>query len=105
MLSMTILEDFYYGNIIPNDKCFDPKSKYAKCAEIFTDNEEKLIAFLKALPNAEEEQRLLSQMIEAQNEINRFSEVERFIEGFRLGASFMLDTFVVPQQSVIRDII
>ncbi len=43
-------------------------------------------------------------MINAQSELSQFSEIERFIEGFRLGAGIMLDTFILPQQSVIRDI-
>lgn len=40
----------------------------------------------------------------AQAEVSGYSEMERFIEGFRLGARFMLDTFVMPDNSVIRDI-
>lgn len=101
---MTILEDLYYGNINPNEKCFDRKSKYAEFVKILSDNEEKLTTFLNALPNAEAEQHLLSQMINAQSELSQFSEIERFIEGFRLGSGIMLDTFILPQQSVIRDI-
>ena len=101
---MNILEDLYYGNINLNEKQFNRKSEYAKYVKIVTDNEEKLTAFLNALPNAEEEQHLFSQMINAQIEISDFSEYERFIEGFRLGAGIMLETFIFPQQSVIRDI-
>lgn len=77
---MNILEDLYYGNINPNDKCFDRKSRYAQFAKIITDNSEKLAAFLNALPNAEEEH-LLSQMINAQSELIQFSEIKGFIEG------------------------
>ena len=40
----------------------------------------------------------------AQGEIQRFSELDRFVEGFQLGARLLLDTFLVPQESVIRDI-
>ena len=101
---MNILEDLYYGNINPNEKQFNRKSEYAKFAKIITDNEEKLTAFLNALPNANDEQHLFSQMINAQMEISDFSEFERFMEGFRLGASIMLETFILPQQSILRDI-
>ncbi len=69
---MTILEDLFYGNINPNEKCFDKKSEYAKFAKIITDNEEKLTAFLNRLPNAEEEQHLFSQMVNAQSELGQF---------------------------------
>jgi len=40
----------------------------------------------------------------AQGEVLAFCEQERFIEGFRLGARFMLDTFLVPENRVIKDI-
>jgi len=43
-------------------------------------------------------------MINAQSEISSFAEIEKFIEGFRLGAKFVLDTFVIQQESAIRDI-
>lgn len=101
---MTILEDLYYGNINPNEKCFQKNSEYAKFAHIVIENEEKLTAFLAALPNAEEERHLFSQMVNAQSELSGFTEYERFIEGFRLGAIIMLETFISPQQSVLRDI-
>ncbi|NLO43145.1 MAG: hypothetical protein GX109_08980 [Bacteroidales bacterium] len=101
---MKVLEDLYYGNINPYEKFFNRKSEYAKLAKIITENEEKITAFLNALPNSEEEQHLFSQMINAHSEITQFSEFVRFMEGFRLGASIMLETFVLPQQSVIRDI-
>lgn len=101
---MNILEDLFYGDINPNEKCFDRKSRYAEFAAIVSDNEEKLTAFLNTLPNADKEQHLLSQMVNAQSELSQFSEIERFIEGFRLGAGIMLDTFIFPQKSVVRDI-
>lgn len=41
---------------------------------------------------------------QAQSEVSNYTEMERFIEGFRLGARFMLDAFVMPDNSVIRDI-
>lgn len=101
---MNILEELYHGNINPNEKQFDRSSHYAKSCQILSDNEQKLTAFFSAIPNAENEQHLLSQMINAQSEVSGYSDQERFIEGFRLGARFILDTFVMPDNSVIRDI-
>ena len=101
---MNILEELYYGNVRPSEKQFDPTSQYAKFFEILTDNERNLQAFLASLPDAENGQHMLSLMVNAQAEINGYSETERFIEGFRLGARFVLDTFVMPDNSVIRDI-
>ena len=40
----------------------------------------------------------------AQSEINLFEGREKFMEGFRLGARFMLDTFVSEQEGAMRDI-
>ena len=99
------MEELFYGNINPNEKKFERCSEYAKLCKIMTDNGQTLTGFLAALPNAEKEQHLLSQMIRAQGEVSRYSETERFIEGFRLGARFMLDTFVMPSNGVIRDIV
>ena len=101
---MNILKDLYYGDLEPIDKGFDRNSEYAKLFTLITDNEKKLIDFLNSLCDAKEEQNLLSQMQDAQYELNNFIECERFIDGFRMGAEFILETFVVPQRSVIRDI-
>lgn len=101
---MNVLEELYHGNVRPSDKQFDRTSHYTKYCEILIENERQLTAFLAALPNTENELHLLSQMVNAQAEISGYSEMERSIEGFRLGARFMLDTFVLPDNSVIRDI-
>lgn len=101
---MNILEELYYGNLRPVDKCFDRNSQYAKFVRIIGDNEEKMTAFLQALPETAEEQHLFSQLMNAQIELLEFSEKDRFIEGFQLGARFLLDALVLPQQSVLRDI-
>jgi len=96
-----ILEELFDGNICPNEKRFDTKSEYAKLVGVISDNEEKLTAFLSENPK---EIDLLSQLLNAQSEINMFNERERFIEGFTLGAGFMLDTFLIPRKSVVADI-
>ena len=102
---MNILEELYYVNVRPDEKCFDRKSEYAAFIKIIAENEERLLAFLNAQSEAKEEQHLFSQLMNAQGEVLRFSEMNRFIEGFQLGARFILDSLVLPQQSVIRDIV
>lgn len=62
---MNIWEELYNGNVLPNDKQFDRTSHYARFCEILTENERQLTAFLSALPNAENELHLLSQMVNA----------------------------------------
>jgi len=101
---MNVMEDLFYGNINLNEKCYNHDSEYARFAKIVADNEERITTFLNSLSKAEEEQRLFLQMVNAQSEISEFLEFERFVEGFRMGASLILEIFVIPKQSVMRDI-
>ena len=101
---MNIIEELYHGAIRPTEQCFDHDSQYAKFMRIVSDNESKLMKYLEAQENSKEEQHLLTQMMNAQREILCFSEENRFMDGFQLGARFILDTFIIPQHSVIRDI-
>jgi len=96
---MNILEEFYYGNINPNEKCFKRQSEFATFVKIVSDNEEKLIAYLGG-----EEKHLFSQLMNAQSEILDTEARERFIEGWKLGARFMLDTFITPRYSPINGV-
>lgn len=98
---MNILEDLYYGNIDPNSQSFDRDSEYANFFTIIGDNEMKLSEYLID----DEAKHLFEQLMNAQNEILFTSERERFIHGFRLGARFMLDTFLVNRRSPIKDIL
>ena len=97
---MNILEDLYRGNIEPWSKEFDKQSAYGRLVKIIADTEKELTALTK---ERQAEQRLLTQLIQAQNNVLDFCQLEYFIEGFQLGANFMLDTFVTPQKSVLRD--
>ncbi|MCL2342523.1 MAG: hypothetical protein FWC62_01285 [Firmicutes bacterium] len=97
-----IIEELYYGNISPWEKQFDRDSEYAKYLKIVSDNEAKLNAFLS---DAKEEKHLFGALMNAQGEILDFREQGRFVEGFQLGAAFMLDTFVLPQMSVVNDVL
>jgi len=101
---MDIIEELYYGNLNPESKCFDRNSEYGKFIKIISDNEEKLMKYLDSAPNAKEEQQLFSHLMNAQSEILCISESERFTEGFRIGARFMLDTFLLESHSVFKDI-
>ena len=102
MQNPTFLEELYYGNIRPNEKFYEKNSEYAEQTKIIVENECRLISLLNSLQN--NEVCLLSELMNAQSEILAYSEFERFIEGFRLGANFMLETFIIPQKSVMKDI-
>lgn len=96
-----ILEELYYGNINPYAKRFAQDSSYEAFMKIISDNEEKLTEFLEA---TEEEKHLFSQLMNAQSEVLELSQTERFIEGFRLGARFVSDTFLAPREGVLKGI-
>ena len=64
-----IIEELYYGNIDPQDRGYCPKSPVKKVSDSLNDLEEKLTEQLTG-------------------------ELGTFITGFRLGARFMLDTFL-----------
>lgn len=95
----SILEELYYGNINPSEKQFDRNSDYAKCIKIIADNEESLTASL-----CDEENHLFSELMKAQYQILITGERERFIEGFKLGVRFIMDTFLIPRDSPFKDI-
>lgn len=94
---MNIIEELYFGNINPNEKCFESNSKYAVLIKTISENEEKLTTYLSSLSESKEEHLLFSQLLNANSEVLRISELDKFIEGFQLGARFILDTFLLPQ--------
>lgn len=95
---MNIIEELYYGNINPIEKEFKRDSSYAKFMKIFSENEHKLFAFFE---EHKEEKELFTAMCSA---LLDFGERERFIEGFRLGARFLLDMLITERPAVVQDI-
>lgn len=60
-----ILSDFFYGNIVPNEKQFDRNSEFGKAADELVKDEEKLQAMLD-----EETLAILDRMIQSQGTIS-----------------------------------
>ena len=83
------IRELYYGNITPNAKQFDRNSKYAKALQRMSDNEEKLTQMLSG-----EEKELFLDYVNAFGEVLSESVAETFVDGFRIGAHFAVDTFV-----------
>jgi len=81
-----ILEDFYFGNIVPYDKRMAANSALRRLVKRASDCEDQLAERLN-----EEEQRLLDTLTNAQHEINRITALEDFILGFRLGVRMMAE--------------
>ena len=84
-----IIEELYYGNVDPQDHGYHPKSPVTKASDSLNDLEEKLTEQL-----ADENKTLFLRVSNAYAEFMGESELDTFITGFRLGARFMMDTFL-----------
>ena len=82
-----MLENLYFGNIIPNDQNVRSGTALKKAMEQSAECEEKLTALLE-----DKEKTLLLQLINAENEIGSTMALENFILGFRLGVRMILES-------------
>ncbi|MBR4051008.1 MAG: hypothetical protein IKK09_10975 [Clostridia bacterium] len=83
------IEDFYYGNIEPQESITELKSEIKKKLDALSQTEEQLTSKL-----TEEEKDLFLKYASQSNEFLCVSNADSFIAGFRLGAKFTYDTFV-----------
>lgn len=81
---MRILEEFWYGNVNPNEQSFNRKSRFAKVISLLTKNESKMLERLN-----DEEKEIFRRYQDSQHEIAQISECEAFIKGFRIGGQMM----------------
>ena len=80
------LEDFYYGNIIPNEQDIAPNSELKRATNRVARFENQLTEQLD-----EGGQAVLAKLIESQQEIDSITAMENFILGFRLGVRMMVE--------------
>ena len=83
------IEDFYYGNIEPQECCSELKSELKKKLSVLAEKEETLTSKLN-----DEEKVLFVSYTSTYNVFLTVSIADSFISGFRLGAKFTHDTFV-----------
>ena len=83
------IEDFYYGNIEPQECCSELKNELKKKLSVLTEKEEELNSKLSG-----EDKDLFVNYTRKYNDFLTVSIADSFISGFRLGAKFTLDTFV-----------
>ena len=83
------IEQFYYGNIEPQERSTRMNKATQKQLEIMVNSEEILSKTL-----TEELKKLFLDYVDAWHEVNSESNLDSFIMGFRLGAAFTYDTFV-----------
>lgn len=84
-----IIEDFYYGNIEPQELNSEIKPRLKKKLSQLAKKEEQLTARLNG-----EEKELFLNYVSAYTEFSTISNSDSFISGFRLGARFTYETFV-----------
>ena len=84
-----MIEELYYGNIDPQGWGYRPNSPVKRASDSVTDPEEELLKRLDG-----EDKDLFLRFCNIYSEFMGESELETFITGFRLGARFMMDTFM-----------
>ena len=82
------IEEFYYGNIEPQETNKEFKAVLKKKLDSLTETEKELS---EKIPDEEQEQ--LERYIENNLDFLTTSAADSFVKGFRVGAKFTLDTF------------
>lgn len=83
------IEDFYYGNIEPQESSSELKSELKRKLSTLTQTEDQLTSKL-----TEKEKELFMNYASQVSEFLCISNADSFIAGFRLGARFTYSTFV-----------
>ena len=88
-----IIEDFYYGNIEPQQVNSELTSKLKKKLSNLAEKEKQLTARLTG-----ENKELFQNYVSSYIEFSTTSNADSFISGFRLGAKFTYDTFITNRK-------
>ena len=83
------IEDFYYGNIEPQEISTELRTELKKKLDSLSRAEEQLTSKL-----TDEEKELFINYASQSSEFLCVSNADSFIAGFRLGARFTYDTFI-----------
>ena len=82
---MDTLEDLYYGNLFPNEKCTKLDDKTKELPGLLNRNDEKLTANL-----SDEQKEIFEKYKDCNREISEICEQQSFITGFKLGAKIVI---------------
>ena len=85
---MRILEEFWYGNLHPSEKKFRRQTEFDKILKLLVRHEEKLMESLN-----ESEKETFEKYRECYGELSDISNCEIFINGFKLGAKFIIECY------------
>lgn len=88
---MNIIAELYYGRVEPQMSNIINDDRIADLTNIVSENTQALNDMLN-----EKEKELFTALTEASSELLSLSEMEFFVNGWKLCAKFMLDTFSKP---------
>lgn len=97
----SIIEELYYGNIDPQNSGFEDDAGVQRELQTIGECEDWMTEHL----TGEEKKRFLD-FADAWSAYNGDATLDGFITGFRLGARFVVDTFILPNaspQSYLQD--
>ena len=83
---MRILEDLYCGRIAPHEHRIEPESKYEKLLQHIILHEDDLKSTL-----TEQQKETFEKYKEFRTDVERLTEVEAFISGFKLATRIMME--------------
>lgn len=83
------IEDFYYGNIEPQECTTELMAKVKKSLSDLAGKEEQLTSIL-----TDKEKELFLSYVKTYTNFSSLCNADSFIAGFRLGARFTYDTFI-----------
>lgn len=84
---MDILEDLYYGNLFPHEKCAKLNYEVKELLKLLNRNEEKLTVTL-----TESQKETFEKYKDCNREISEICDREAFLNGFRLGARIIIES-------------
>ena len=90
-----LIEELYYGNIDPQNSGFEDNESVQRTLRTISENEDWLTEHL-----AGEVKKRFLDFADAWSAYNGDATLDGFIIGFRLGARFVLDTFVLSNPLV-----
>ena len=94
------IEELYYGNIDPQDSGFEQDESVQRELRTISENEDWLTEHLTG-----EEKKHFLDFADAWSAYNGDATLDGFITGFRLGARFVMDTFLsddAPFESLLE---
>ena len=83
---MKTLEELYYGNILPNEKCAKLSDEVKELLKLLNRNEDELLKTL-----SDEQKVIFEKLKDCNCEISEISEREAFLCGFHLGARIIIE--------------